>query len=137
VPLAPLSTDLRGKPFSIRKQDKEAYHAWGMFVLSVTNRAAGGERESGRIRWGSAERSKRADVAHPKTDAGELCGFGCAAIFQRPDCAGDVETVKKHLSALRAVPEAREVYLATGAGGAARSTDEESCDFGKNFLNGD
>src|SRR6202023_3513185 len=24
--------DLRGHPFAIRKQDKPAYHAWGMFV---------------------------------------------------------------------------------------------------------
>jgi len=105
-------TDLRGKPFSIRKQGQRGLPRMGNVRFSVTNRAAGGERESGRIRWGSAERSKRADVAHPKTDAGELCGFGCAAIFQRPDCAGrrrDREEASERATRGAGSPE---VYLA-------------------------
>jgi predicted short-subunit dehydrogenase-like oxidoreductase (DUF2520 family) len=38
--------------------------------------------------------------------------LGAPQSFSGPIPRGDVETIKKHLSALRAVPEEREVYLA-------------------------
>ncbi|MFZ0420502.1 MAG: Rossmann-like and DUF2520 domain-containing protein [Candidatus Sulfotelmatobacter sp.] len=104
--------DLRGQPFSIRKQDKEAYHAWGMFVsplltalLAVSERvagAAGVRRRAAKERMLPILRQTLANYA----------GLGAPQSFSGPIVRGDVETVRKHLSALRAVPEAREVYLA-------------------------
>ena len=39
---------LRGQPFAIRKQQKEAYHAWGMFASPLlTALLAAGERVAG------------------------------------------------------------------------------------------
>jgi predicted short-subunit dehydrogenase-like oxidoreductase (DUF2520 family) len=107
-----LVTDLRGQPFSIRKQDKAAYHAWGMFVsplltalLAVSERVAGaaGERRSA---------AKERMLPILKQTLANYADLGAAQSFSGPIVRGDVETVRKHLSALRAVPEAREVYLA-------------------------
>jgi len=105
-------TDLRGKPFSIRKQDQEAYHAWGMFVsplltalLAVSERVAG----SAGVRRSAA---KERMLPILRQTLANYAGLGAPQSFSGPIVRGDVETVKKLLSALRAVPEAREVYLA-------------------------
>jgi predicted short-subunit dehydrogenase-like oxidoreductase (DUF2520 family) len=38
--------------------------------------------------------------------------LGAAGAFSGPIVRGDVEVVKRHLRALEAIPEAREVYVA-------------------------
>jgi predicted short-subunit dehydrogenase-like oxidoreductase (DUF2520 family) len=104
--------DLRGQPFSIRKQDKEAYHAWGMFVsplltalLAVSERVAG----AAGVRRSAAKERMLPILGQTLANYAAL---GAPQSFSGPIVRGDVETVRKHLSALRAVPEAREVYLA-------------------------
>jgi len=104
--------NLRGLPFVIRKRHKKAYHAWGMFLsplftalLSASERvavAAGIPRSAAKERMLPILRQTLANYA----------ALGAPQSFSGPIARGDVDTVRKHLRALRALPEAREVYLA-------------------------
>ncbi|MGA8503778.1 MAG: Rossmann-like and DUF2520 domain-containing protein [Candidatus Sulfotelmatobacter sp.] len=101
---------LRGQPFAIGKQQKEAYHAWGMFasplltaLLAVGERAAGAagiNRKSARERMLPILQQTLANYAR----------LGAAAAFSGPVARGDVATVRKHLKVLLEVPELREIY---------------------------
>ena len=104
--------DLRGQPFTIRKQHKEAYHAWGMFasplltaLLAASEHAAGAagvSRKAARERMLPILRQTLANYAR----------LGAPGAFSGPIARGDVATVEKHLSVLLQVPGAREVYVA-------------------------
>lgn len=104
--------DLRGHPFAIRKQRKQAYHAWGTFaspllvaLLAASERvaaAAGVNRTEARTRMSPILRQTLTNYAR----------LGAAESFSGPIARGDVETVKKHLNVLRDVTGAREVYIA-------------------------
>jgi predicted short-subunit dehydrogenase-like oxidoreductase (DUF2520 family) len=104
--------DLGGQPFTIRKRHKAAYHAWGMFasplltaLLAASERvavAAGVSRKAARKRMLPILKQTLANYAR----------LGAPGAFSGPIARGDVATVKKHLSILRGVPGAREVYLA-------------------------
>jgi predicted short-subunit dehydrogenase-like oxidoreductase (DUF2520 family) len=105
-------SDLEGQPFAIRKQDKEAYHAWGMFasplltaLLAAGERvavAAGVSRKAARVRMLPILRQTLANYAR----------LGAAESFSGPIARGDVATVEKHLRVLRGAASAREVYVA-------------------------
>jgi predicted short-subunit dehydrogenase-like oxidoreductase (DUF2520 family) len=104
--------NLRGQTFTIRKQQKQAYHAWGMFasplmtaLLAATERVAGAagiSRKAARKRMLPILRQTLANYAR----------LGAPGAFSGPIARGDVATVEKHLSILLAVPGAREVYVA-------------------------
>ena len=104
--------NLRGQPFTIRKEQKEAYHAWGMFasplltaLLAATERvacAAGISRKAARERVLPILRQTLANYAR----------LGAPGAFSGPIARGDVGTVEKHLHTLLGVPGAREVYVA-------------------------
>jgi len=105
-------SDLGGRSYPIRKQDKAAYHAWGTFasplftaLLAATEQvaaAAGVKRPEIRRRMIPILLQTLANYAQ----------FGAPGAFSGPIIRGDVNTVKKHLRALRGVPAAREVYIA-------------------------
>lgn len=104
--------DLRGHSCSIRKQDKAAYHACGTFaspllcaLLATTEEAAvaaGMNRKSARERLLPILQQTIANYGR----------LGAAASFSGPIVRGDVATVEQHLQQLRALPVAREVYIA-------------------------
>ncbi len=104
--------NLEGRAFSIRKQEKAAYHACGTFaspfltaLLAVTEevaQAAGMTRKSARQRLLPILQQTVSNYAR----------LGGPASFSGPLVRGDVETVKKHLEQLRNLPVAREIYLA-------------------------
>ena len=104
--------DLGGHAYAIRKSDKIAYHAWGMFAsplltaLLVTTEqvaaAAGVKRKDARSRMIPILLQTLANYA----------SFDAKDAFSGPIIRGDVETVKRHLQVLRRIPEAREVYVA-------------------------
>ena len=104
--------DFGAQPFSISKIHKEAYHTWGMFIsplltalLAASERVA---RAAGVSR--SAARARMLPIL--KQSLANYAALGAPPSFSGPIVRGDVETVKKHLNALRAVPEVREVYFA-------------------------
>jgi predicted short-subunit dehydrogenase-like oxidoreductase (DUF2520 family) len=104
--------DLGGQPFALRKEQKAAYHAWGMFasplltaLVAASERvaeAAGVSRKAAREKMLPILRQTLANYAR----------LGAPGAFSGPIARGDVATVKKHLSVLLKVPQAREVYVA-------------------------
>ena len=117
--------DLGGNPYSIRKKDKAAYHAWGAFTsplltaLLATGEGvammAGVDRKSARKRMMPILLQTLANYA----------SFGPAGAFSGPIVRGDVDTVKRHLGTLRKLPRALDVYLAL-AGSALKSLPTKS-----------
>lgn len=102
--------DLGGKPYSIRKKDKAAYHAWGTFasplltaLLATTESVAGLARVNRRdaVRW---------MMPILRQTLENYAEFGGPNAFSGPIVRGDVDTVRRHLRGLRGLPAAREVY---------------------------
>ncbi|MGO8794963.1 MAG: DUF2520 domain-containing protein [Candidatus Sulfotelmatobacter sp.] len=104
--------DLHGQTFRVRRDQKDAYHAWGMFasplfdaLLAVAERvaeAAGTPRKAVRERMLPILRQTLNNYGR----------MGAAESFSGPIARGDVATVEKHLRVLRNLPGAREVYVA-------------------------
>ena len=102
--------DLGGYTLFIRKRAKPLYHAWAMFtspLLVVT--LALGERVGRKAGVPDARRAAEPTIRQMLENY--LAG-GAAVAFSGPLVRGDVATVRANLRALRAVPEAREAYLA-------------------------
>jgi predicted short-subunit dehydrogenase-like oxidoreductase (DUF2520 family) len=107
-----LVRDLRGLPFSIQKNKKEAYHAWGMFaspfltaLLAETERIAG----AAGIKPRDARRKMLPILRQTLNNYEKL---GAAASFSGPIVRGDVKTVQKHLKVMKKITGAQEVYVA-------------------------
>lgn len=104
--------DLRGRSFIIHKNQKAAYHAWGMFASPLLTallaaservaRAAGVSRKAARERMLPILRQTLANYER----------LGAPGAFSGPIARGDLAIVEKHLRELRKVPGAREVYVA-------------------------
>jgi predicted short-subunit dehydrogenase-like oxidoreductase (DUF2520 family) len=103
---------LGGHAFLVKKSAKPLYHAFGAFAspLLIATLALG---EMVGRRAGLSEREAR-NAMQPiveQTLRNYLEG-GAAGAFSGPLVRGDVETVGKHLAALRSMPEARAAYIA-------------------------
>jgi predicted short-subunit dehydrogenase-like oxidoreductase (DUF2520 family) len=104
--------DLGGQAFSIHKKDKAAYHAWGMFVSPLlTALLATSERVAASAGVPAKDARRRMLPIITQTVA-NYAALGAPAGFSGPIVRGDAEVVRRHLLALRAVPEARDVYVA-------------------------
>jgi len=104
--------DLGGRSYPIRKQDKAAYHAWGTFASPLfTALLATTEQVAAAAGVKSAEVRRRMIPILLQTLA-NYAQHGAPPAFSGPINRGDINTVKKHLRALRGVPAAREVYIA-------------------------
>ena len=104
--------NLGGEAFTIRKQHKAAYHAWGAFTspLLVATLVTG-ERLARAAGLSAVEaRKKMLPIARQTITNYEA--LGPAGAFSGPIVRGDAETVRKHLQVLRNVPQAKHVYLA-------------------------
>jgi predicted short-subunit dehydrogenase-like oxidoreductase (DUF2520 family) len=104
--------DLRGRAFAIRKRQKEAYHAWGMFASPLlTALLAAGERVAGAA--GVSRRAARERMLPIlRQTLANYARLGALESFSGPIARGDLATVGKHLRVLRGVPGAREIYIA-------------------------
>jgi predicted short-subunit dehydrogenase-like oxidoreductase (DUF2520 family) len=103
---------LHGQMFAIGKQQKEAYHAWGMFASPLlTALLAAGERVAiaAGVR-GKAARERMLPIL--RQTLANYARLGAPGSFSGPIARGDVATVGKHLKVLLEVPEVREVYVA-------------------------
>jgi predicted short-subunit dehydrogenase-like oxidoreductase (DUF2520 family) len=105
-------SDLGGQAFSIRKQNKVAYHAWGTFaspLLTALLATAECVAASAGVPAKIARKRMLPILAQTIVN---YAATGAAAGFSGPIVRGDVEVVRRHVQALRAAPEAREVYVA-------------------------
>ena len=103
--------DLGGEAFTIRKQRKGAYHAWGAFAspLLVATLVTG--EQLARAAGLSALQARKKMLPIIRQTIANYEEFGPAGAFSGPIIRGDTETVRKHLQILRRVPQARDVYL--------------------------
>jgi predicted short-subunit dehydrogenase-like oxidoreductase (DUF2520 family) len=104
--------NLGGEAFTIRKQHKAAYHAWGAFTspLLVATLVTG-ERLARAAGLSAVEaRKKMLPIVRQTITNYET--LGPAGAFSGPIVRGDAEIVRKHLKVLKKVPQARHVYMA-------------------------
>ena len=104
--------DLGGKAFVLQKAAKPLYHAFGGFAspLLIATLATG---ETVARKAGLSEKQAR-EAMRPIVER-TLRNYleqGSAGAFSGPLIRGDVDTIRKHLDALRSVPEARAAYIA-------------------------
>ena len=103
---------LGGEVFPIAKRGKTAYHTWGTFAsplllaLLVT-------AEEVAHRAGMPRRNARASILPiARQTLDNYAVLGSAQGFSGPIVRGDVATVRKHLKALRTLPDVKAVYVA-------------------------
>jgi predicted short-subunit dehydrogenase-like oxidoreductase (DUF2520 family) len=104
--------DLRGHSFAIRKEQKQAYHAWGMFVSPLLTALLASSESVAAAAGVSRKAASQRMLPILKQTLANYARLGAAGSFSGPIARGDIDTVKKHLQILRRVPEVREVYLA-------------------------
>lgn len=107
-----IAQDLGGSVFPIRRKGKTFYHAMGSFssplIIALLAMAE---------RVGEAAGIPKKDVPRVvkpllQQTLDNYWKRGAAKAFSGPIVRADLETVRRHLKALRQVPGAREIYLA-------------------------
>jgi predicted short-subunit dehydrogenase-like oxidoreductase (DUF2520 family) len=103
--------DFKGQAFAIRKQDKVLYHAWGTFASPLfIALLVIAEQTARRTGIPPVQARKRMLPILTQTLA-NYAALGPAAAFSGPLVRGDVEIIRKHLSALKSIPAAQDVYM--------------------------
>lgn len=107
-----LVRDLGGHAYAIQKHEKAAYHAWATFASPLfTALLATAETVAGTAGI-PGQQSRKRMIPILRQTLENYADLGAAAGFSGPIVRGDVETVQRHLLALREVPVAGEVYRA-------------------------
>jgi predicted short-subunit dehydrogenase-like oxidoreductase (DUF2520 family) len=104
--------DLGGHSYSIRKADKAAYHAWGTFASPLFTALLATTEQVAALAGVSAKASRRRMIPILLQTLANYASFDAASAFSGPIVRGDVDTVRRHLHALRKLPAARDVYSA-------------------------
>ena len=107
-----ITRNLGGNAYSIRKQDKAAYHAWGTFASPLFTALLATTEDVAGLAGVKGNQAKRRMLPILRQTLLNYAALGAAAGFSGPIIRGDIETVRKHLRVLRSAPAAREVYLA-------------------------
>jgi len=107
-----IARDLGGSVFTIRPEAKVLYHAIGSFcspMIIATLATAERIAHAASIPPAAAKR-----IMHPilRQTIANYLAKGPAAAFSGPINRADINTIRKHLEALRHVPGARQIYLA-------------------------
>jgi predicted short-subunit dehydrogenase-like oxidoreductase (DUF2520 family) len=107
-----IARDLGGHPFPIRKENKVLYHAIGAFCSPlIIALLTAGEKVAKQAKVPQAELRRVMQPILLRT-LENYVKQGAAASFSGPIKRGDVETIRKHLVALKKVPQARAAYVA-------------------------
>jgi predicted short-subunit dehydrogenase-like oxidoreductase (DUF2520 family) len=104
--------DLSGEAFTIRKEHKVAYHAWGAFASPLLVATLVTAEQVARVAGLSGVDARKKMLPIIRQTIANYAALGPAGAFSGPIVRGDVQIVRKHLQALRKIPEARDVYLA-------------------------
>jgi predicted short-subunit dehydrogenase-like oxidoreductase (DUF2520 family) len=103
---------LGGEAFTIRKQYKAAYHAWGAFASPLLVAMLVTAEQLARRAGLSAVGARKKMLPIVRQTIANYGALGAAGAFSGPIVRGDAEIVRKHLQVLRKLPEATDVYLA-------------------------
>lgn len=104
--------DLGGEAFTIRRQHKTAYHAWGSFASPLLVAMLVTAEQVARAAGLSDREARRKMLLIVRQTLSNYETLGPAGAFSGPIVRGDAEIVRKHLQALKKVPEALNLYLA-------------------------
>jgi predicted short-subunit dehydrogenase-like oxidoreductase (DUF2520 family) len=107
--------DLGGLAYSIRKEDKSAYHAWGTFASPLFTALLATTEEVATLAGVSRKAARQRMIPILLQTLANYASFGAAGAFSGPIVRGDVDTVKRHLRVLRGSGAGREVYVALAA----------------------
>lgn len=103
---------LGGEAFTIRKQYKAAYHAWGAFASPLLVAMLVTAEQLARKAGLSAVGARKKMLPIVRQTIANYGALGAAGAFSGPIVRGDAGIVRKHLQVARKVPEATQVYLA-------------------------
>jgi predicted short-subunit dehydrogenase-like oxidoreductase (DUF2520 family) len=104
--------ELGGKVYTIRRQDKVAYHAWGTFASPLLTALLATTEHVAAAAGLNRREAKRRMLPILQQTLANYAALDAAGAFSGPIVRGDVETIRRHLRVLRKVPEAGEVYAA-------------------------
>ncbi|HKN16030.1 MAG TPA: Rossmann-like and DUF2520 domain-containing protein [Candidatus Sulfotelmatobacter sp.] len=102
--------DLGGRAYSIRKEDKAAYHAWGTFASPLLTALLATTEHVATAAGLQPEEAKRKMLPILKETLANYAASGAARAFSGPMIRGDIDTVKRHLRVLRRMPVEKGVY---------------------------
>jgi predicted short-subunit dehydrogenase-like oxidoreductase (DUF2520 family) len=102
--------NLGGRAYSIRKEDKAAYHAWGTFASPLLTALLVTSEQVATAAGLRPREAKRRMLPILKQTLANYAAFDAAGAFSGPMIRGDIDTVKRHLRILRRIPVAKEVY---------------------------
>jgi predicted short-subunit dehydrogenase-like oxidoreductase (DUF2520 family) len=103
---------LGGEAFTIRKQHKAAYHAWGAFASPLLVAMLVTAEQLARKAGLSSVEARKKMLPIVRQTIANYEALGGAGASSGPIVRGDAEIVRKHLQVLRKIPEATAVYLA-------------------------
>ena len=103
---------LGARAFAIRKQQKEPYHAWGMFVSPLLTALLAASEAVAAAAGVSRKAARHRMLPILKQTLENYARLGAPGSFSGPIARGDTDTIAKHLIVLRSLPGVREVYVA-------------------------
>jgi predicted short-subunit dehydrogenase-like oxidoreductase (DUF2520 family) len=103
--------DLGGLAYTIRKEDKAAYHAWGTFASPLLTALLATTEEVASLAGVSRKAARQRMIPILLQTLANYASLGAAGGFSGPIVRGDVDTIRSHIRTLRNMPVAREVYL--------------------------
>jgi predicted short-subunit dehydrogenase-like oxidoreductase (DUF2520 family) len=103
---------LGGQPFVIRKKDKVPYHAWGMFSSPLLAALLATTEEVAAMAGINRKAARERAMPILRQTLENYAALGAPGAFSGPIIRGDVDTVRRHLRALKGAPVAHEVYTA-------------------------
>jgi len=104
---------LGGDAFVVRKQDKARYHAWGTLVSPLLLSFMVAAEQVARATGIPAKDARRKVIPIAKQTLSNYASIGPARAFSGPLVRGDAAVVGEHLKALKRIPEAHAVYIAS------------------------
>ncbi len=104
--------DLGAQPFSISKNRKPAYHAWGAFTSPLLVALLVTAEKVARAAGLSSAEARRKMMPILRQTLANYAKLGPAGAFSGPIVRGDALVVRQHLRELKKIPGAGDVYLA-------------------------
>jgi predicted short-subunit dehydrogenase-like oxidoreductase (DUF2520 family) len=109
--------DLGAEAFSISRNRKMAYHAWGAFASPLLIALLVTAEKVARAAGLSNPEARRKMLPIVQQTLANYAKLGPAGAFSGPIVRGDAQVVRQHLRELKKIPEARTVYLALARAG--------------------
>lgn len=103
---------LGGEPFSIRKQDKIAYHAFATMICPLLVSLLTTAEKVAEMAGIPARQANRLMIPIVKQTIANYSRLGAGRSFSGPIVRGDAQTVARHLRILQTSPDVKNVYAA-------------------------